>query len=69
LTSADFVQFDASDAMPGAVGTGTFWSGAMNFVAGSSAEEITDQIEFYWPEETESDETAQAERKQAKRLQ
>ena len=60
LTSADFVQFDASDAMPGAVGTGTFWSGVMNFVAGSSAEEITDQIEFYWPEETESDETAQA---------
>lgn len=69
LTSADFVQFDASDAMPGAVGTGTFWSGAMNFVAGSSAKEITDQIEFYWPEETDLDETAQAESKQAKRSQ
>lgn len=69
LTSADFVQFDASDAMPGAVGTGTFWSGVMNFVAGSSAKEITDQIEFYWPEETDLDETAQAESKQAKRSQ
>lgn len=66
LTSADFVQFDASDAMPGAVGTGTFWSGVMNFVAGSSAEEITDQIEFYWPEDADAAETAQAESKQAK---
>lgn len=66
LTSADFVQFDASDAMPGAVGTGTFWSGVMNFVAGSSAEEITDQIEFYWPEDADAAETAQAESEQAK---
>ncbi|CAN5685630.1 ABC transporter substrate-binding protein [soil metagenome] len=52
LTTAKIVQFDASDAMPGAVGTGTFWSGMMNFVAGSSAEEVTDQIEFYWPEDS-----------------
>lgn len=51
LTSADVVQFDGSDAMPGAVGTGTFWSEAMNFVAGSSAEDVTQQIEYYWPEE------------------
>ena len=51
LTSADVVQFDGSDAMPGAVGTGTFWSEAMNFVAGSSAEKVTQQIEYYWPEE------------------
>ena len=52
LTSADVVQFDGSDAMPGAVGTGTFWSESMNFVAGSSAEKVTEQIEYYWPEET-----------------
>ena len=51
LTSAEIVRFDASDAMPGAVGTGTFWSGMMDFVAGSSAEDVTDKIEFYWPEE------------------
>lgn len=49
LTTADIVQFDGSDAMPGAVGTGTFWSGMMNFIAGSSAQEVTDQIEYYWP--------------------
>ncbi|MEL6815002.1 MAG: ABC transporter substrate-binding protein [Cyanobacteria bacterium J06598_3] len=57
LTSADVVQFDASDAMPGAVGTGTFWTGMMNFVAGSSAESVTEQIEYYWPEEINPKET------------
>ncbi|MGD1899417.1 MAG: ABC transporter substrate-binding protein [Phormidesmis sp.] len=51
LTTADVVQFDASDAMPGSVGTGTFWSGMMDFVAGATTEEVTDKIEFYWPEE------------------
>jgi len=51
LTSANVVQFDGSDAMPGAVGTGTFWSESMNFVAGSSAERVTQQIEYYWPED------------------
>ncbi|MGB3299524.1 MAG: ABC transporter substrate-binding protein [Phormidesmis sp.] len=52
LTSAQIVQFDASDSMPGAVGTGTFWSGMMDFVAGQSAQAVTDKIEYYWPEET-----------------
>lgn len=51
LTTAEVVQFDASDSMPGSVGTGTFWSGMMDFVAGATAEEVTDKIEFYWPEE------------------
>ena len=37
----------------GAVGTGTFWSGMMDFVAGASAEDVTDKIEYYWPEEFE----------------
>ncbi|MEM9089320.1 MAG: ABC transporter substrate-binding protein [Cyanobacteria bacterium P01_F01_bin.53] len=50
LTSADIVQFDGSDAMPGAVGTGTFWSGMMDFIAGASAAEVTERIEYYWPE-------------------
>lgn len=55
LTTAGIVQFDASDSMPGAVGTGTFWSGMMDFVAGQSAQEVTDKIEYYWPEETADD--------------
>ncbi|MEL7329707.1 MAG: ABC transporter substrate-binding protein [Cyanobacteria bacterium J06559_1] len=51
LTTAEVVQFDASDSMPGAVGTGTFWSGMMDFVAGATAEDVTEKIEFYWPEQ------------------
>ncbi|MEL6263071.1 MAG: ABC transporter substrate-binding protein [Cyanobacteria bacterium J06626_6] len=59
LTTAEVVQFDASDAMPGAVGTGTFWSGMMDFVAGATAEEVTDKIEFYWPKERPTEEAAE----------
>ena len=61
LTTAEIVQFDGSDSMPGAVGTGTFWSGMMDFVAGQSAKEVTDKIEYYWPEET--DDSAQVSAK------
>ena len=56
LTEADIVRFDGSDLMPGAVGTGTFWSGIMDFVAGSSKENVTQKIEFYWPEDSELEE-------------
>ena len=57
LTTAEIVRFDGSDLMPGAVGTGTFWSGIMDFVAGSSAAEVTEKIEFYWPDAAELEET------------
>ncbi|MGC1306867.1 MAG: ABC transporter substrate-binding protein [Phormidesmis sp.] len=57
LTTAKTVQFDGSDSMPGAVGTGTFWSGMMDFVVGQSAQEVTDKIEFYWPEERTGDDS------------
>ena len=53
LTQADIVRFDGSDLMPGSVGTGTFWSGIMDFVAGTSAEKVTEKIEFYWPKDPE----------------
>ncbi|MEL6352579.1 MAG: ABC transporter substrate-binding protein [Cyanobacteria bacterium J06627_28] len=61
LTNAATVRFDGSDAMPGAVGTGTFWSGMMNFVAGSSAEDVTDNIEAYWPEDVEEESSSTAD--------
>ncbi|MEL6938102.1 MAG: ABC transporter substrate-binding protein [Cyanobacteria bacterium J06598_1] len=60
LTTAEVVQFDASDSMPGAVGTGTFWTGIMDFVAGASAEAVTEKIEFYWPEERIEEETEES---------
>lgn len=36
--------------MPGAVGTGTFWSGVVEYVAGEPVEEVLDTIEASWPE-------------------
>ncbi len=59
LTTAKIVQFDGSDAMPGAVGTGTFWSGMMDFVAGASAQEVTDRIEYYWPSPAELEDSVE----------
>ncbi|WP_278235597.1 ABC transporter substrate-binding protein [Isoptericola sp. AK164] len=42
-------RFDGSDLMPGEVGAGTFWTGMVNWVTGSSTQEVTDQIENSWP--------------------
>ncbi|HST04990.1 MAG TPA: ABC transporter substrate-binding protein [Chloroflexia bacterium] len=35
LVNASAVRFDASDLMPGAVGSGTFWKGMTDYVSGS----------------------------------
>lgn len=43
------IRFDASDLMPGEVGAGTFWTGIVNWLTGSSTEEVTDAIEASWP--------------------
>jgi len=44
-------RFDASDLMPGAVGTGTFWSGMVDWINGGSTDEVTKSIESGWPSE------------------
>jgi alpha-glucoside transport system substrate-binding protein len=36
LLNATVVRFDASDLMPGAVGSGTFWKGMSDYVSGSA---------------------------------
>jgi alpha-glucoside transport system substrate-binding protein len=43
------IRFDASDLMPGEVGAGTFWTGIVNWLTGSSSQEVADQIEASWP--------------------
>lgn len=43
------VRFDGSDLMPGEVGAGTFWTGIVNWLTGSSTKQVTDQIEASWP--------------------
>ncbi|MEU2202450.1 ABC transporter substrate-binding protein [Isoptericola sp. NPDC019482] len=44
-----FQAFDASDLMPGQVGTDTFFKGIVNWLTGSSTQEVVDQIENGWP--------------------
>jgi alpha-glucoside transport system substrate-binding protein len=42
-------RFDGSDAMPGAVGSGTFWKEMINWVSGQSTKDTLDNIEASWP--------------------
>lgn len=50
LADADVIRFDGSDMMPGAVGTGTFWSGMVDYVGGTDVETVLENIESSWPE-------------------
>ena len=51
LQNADTVRFDASDLMPGQVGTGSFWTGMTNWVAGDDLDTVLENIDNSWPEE------------------
>src|SRR6478609_5468954 len=42
-------RFDASDLMPGEVGAGTFWTGIVEWLTGSSTQDVVDKIEATWP--------------------
>ena len=42
-------RFDASDLMPGAVGSGTFWTGMVDWINGASTEDVTTAIQKSWP--------------------
>ena len=50
LLDANVVRFDGSDMMPGAVGTGTFWSGMVDYVGGTDADTVLENIESSWPQ-------------------
>jgi alpha-glucoside transport system substrate-binding protein len=51
LQNADTFRFDASDMMPGQIGSGAFWSEMTNWVNGKPAEEALQAIDEAWPEE------------------
>ena len=50
LANADSFRFDGSDLMPGAVGAGTFWTGATAWVGGQDLDEALADIDAGWPE-------------------
>ena len=42
-------RFDGSDLMPGAVGSGPFWKGMVNWINGTPVDEVLTSIEAGWP--------------------
>lgn len=42
-------RFDASDLMPSAVGSGSFWEGMNEWMRGADAATVADEIEASWP--------------------
>lgn len=53
LQNAEVIRFDGSDLMPGAVGTGTFWSGVVDYVGGKPLDQVLADIEASWPAEAQ----------------
>ncbi len=49
LANADTFRFDGSDLMPGEVGTGSFWTGVVDWVGGKSLDEVLPAIDAAWP--------------------
>ena len=51
VQEATNIGFDASDLMPASVGSGTFWTGMIDWVAadGANTEEVFQAIEDSWP--------------------
>ncbi len=45
LSEAETFRFDGSDLMPSAVGSGTFWTGIMDYVSGEDLEGVLEAIE------------------------
>jgi len=51
LANADTFRFDGSDLMPGAVGTGSFWTGVVEYVSGKDLDTVLQEIDASWPTE------------------
>ena len=49
-TGASEVVFDGSDVMPKEVGSGTFWTGMVEWIQGKSSADTTADIEASWPQ-------------------
>lgn len=42
-------RFDASDLMPGVVGSGSFWTGMVDWINGKSSDDVLKEIDATWP--------------------
>ncbi len=51
LQNADTFRFDGSDLMPGEVGTGTFWTGIVDYVSGTDLDTVLTTIDASFPSE------------------
>lgn len=51
LQNASVFRFDASDLMPGQVGTGAFWTGMVDWVNGQPLDDVLPGIDESWPED------------------
>lgn len=48
LQNATTFRFDGSDLMPGEIGAGAFWTGMVDYVTGTPAEEVAKSIQERW---------------------
>ncbi|SNR27691.1 ABC transporter substrate-binding protein [Puniceibacterium sediminis] len=48
LANATTFRFDASDLMPSEIGAGAFWSGMIDYVTGTPAEDVATTIQTRW---------------------
>lgn len=49
ISTASQARFDGSDAMPAAVGNGSFWTGVVDYVSGDNLDDILKTIDDSWP--------------------
>ncbi|MCM1982368.1 ABC transporter substrate-binding protein [Lyngbya confervoides] len=49
LRQAESIRFDGSDLMPAQVGTGTFWTGMVDYVGGEDLDTVLQTIDRSWP--------------------
>jgi alpha-glucoside transport system substrate-binding protein len=49
LASTEIFRFDGADQMPGAVGSGSFWTEATAWIVGGDTQTMLDNIEASWP--------------------
>jgi alpha-glucoside transport system substrate-binding protein len=50
LLNAKVFRFDASDLMPKEVGSGSFWTGMVDWVAGTDLDTVLQEIDASWPQ-------------------